>query len=96
VVNLFDGGVRDQVFVSLDDQDFMAMTYTVRTDPHLERLHQQNPEGDESYNAPTRSAHIWEIALPENLESGLHVIHIKTEDEFGQTHSSALSFEILP
>ena len=96
VVNLFDGGVRDKVFASIDNQDAIAMTYTVRTDPYLERLHRQNPEGEESYNAPTRSAHIWEMPIPAKLEPGLHVIKIETEDEFGQIQSGALSFEILP
>jgi len=96
VVNLFDGGERDKVFASIDDQPQTEMTYTVRTDPYLEKLHQQTPEGDESYNAPTRSAHIWEMPMPDNLAPGIHVISIKSEDEFGQTQNSALSFEILP
>lgn len=96
VVNLFDGGERDKVFASIDSQPKAPMTYTIRTDPYLERLHQQTPEGDESYNEPTRSAHMWEMPLPENLEPGLHVIKVESEDEFGQTHSSAMSFEIVP
>lgn len=95
VVNLFDGGARDAVFATVDKQAQVAMTYSVRTDPYLERLHQENPEGDESYNEPTRSSHIWEMPLPENLEPGLHVVKVESIDEFGQTHSSALSFEIL-
>jgi hypothetical protein len=95
VVNLFDGGVRDKVLASIDNRPRIAMTYTIRTDPYLERLHRENPEGDQSYNAPTRSAHIWEMPIPDNLEPGLHVVRIESEDEFGQTHSSALSFELL-
>ncbi len=96
VVNLFDGGSRDQVFVSVDGGEKQAMRYTVRTDPYLERLHQEYPEGDESYNSPTSSAHIWQLPLPMDLDTGLHVIKVESVDEFGQTQSGALSFEILP
>jgi len=96
VVNLFDGGARDQVWLSLNRGDRQAMTYTVRTDPFLERLHEQLQDSDHPTGSPTHSAHIWELPLPDKLEPGVHRVDIFSADEFDQQRHGALSFEILP
>jgi hypothetical protein len=96
VVNLFDGGVRDNVWMSLNKGDRRAMTYAVRTDPFAERLYEQLKNSDHPISRPTRSAHIWELPLPENLAPGVHRVEIYSIDEFDQQRHGALSFEILP
>ncbi len=96
VVNLFDGGARDRLWMSLNNGERQAMTYTVRTDPFMERLYEQLQHSDHPISRPTRSAHIWEIALPASLVPGVHRIEVYSEDEFGQHHHGAFSFEILP
>lgn len=95
VVNLFDGGVRDRVWYALDDEDFVEMTYTVRTDPFVERIHARYADTDAAYGRPTRSSHIWEAALPPNLEPAIYKVIVKSEDEFGQEQRGAFTFEIL-
>lgn len=95
VVNLFDGGVRDSVSASIDGGREQALTYTVRTDPLVERL-SRNYQGTESeYSDATRSAHIWQMDLPSDLNEGLHLIEVTSEDEFGQTRAGTMTFEIL-
>lgn len=95
VVNLFDGGVRDSVWASLDGGDLQAMNYVVRSDPFIERLSSMYQETENEYSPAARSAHIWEMDLPEGLIAGLHVIEIQAEDEFGQQRQGAITFEIL-
>lgn len=95
VVNLFDGGVRDQVWLRHNGGERQAMTYTVRTDPFVERLHAQYAESDNAYGSATRSAHIWELPLPDRLTPGLHLIEIESEDEFGQRNRGVMTFEVL-
>jgi C terminal of Calcineurin-like phosphoesterase/N terminal of Calcineurin-like phosphoesterase len=95
VVNLFDGGVRDSVWVSIDGNEAVAATYTVRTDPLVEKLRNTYQDTDSEYSAPTRSAHIWELGLPENIESGLHRIEAHAEDEFGQRRKGSMTFEVI-
>jgi len=94
VVNLFDGGVRDSVNYSLDGIEFLPMRYTVRTDPYVERVHARYAETDSATGDPTRSSHIWEIELPDNLATGLHHVIVETEDEFGQQQRGTFTFEI--
>ncbi|MDP6537542.1 MAG: calcineurin-like phosphoesterase C-terminal domain-containing protein [Gammaproteobacteria bacterium] len=95
VVNLFDGGVRDSVWLSLDGANMTEMTYTVRTDPHAERIFQRLSDTSDAIGRPTRSAHIWEFQLPDELSSGIHRVEVISEDEFGQIQWGTFSFEIL-
>lgn len=94
VVNLFDGGVRDSVWMSLNGGERQAMTYRVRTDPLAERLHAQLADQDNATGRPTRSAHIWELPLPQSLPPGVHRIEINSRDEFGRHRHGHLSFEV--
>ena len=95
VVNLFDGGSRDRVWMSLDGGDAIAMTYTVRTDPYVERVHASFAETENAYGRATRSSHIWQAPLPADLAPGLHHIVVSSIDEFGQRQRGSFSFELL-
>tara|TARA_B100001146_G_scaffold124397_1_gene109138 strand:+ start:508 stop:2253 length:1746 start_codon:yes stop_codon:yes gene_type:complete len=95
VVNLFDGGVRDSVWLSLDGSPEQAMVYTVRTDPYVERIYQELLDKDSQIGPPTRSSHIWEYQLPSSLPVGIHRVEVFTEDEFGQQQRGTFSFEVL-
>ena len=95
VVNLFDGGIRDKVWVSLDGSEAIAMQYTVRTDPFVERAHARFANTDDEYGSATRSSHIWQWSVPAGLAPGIHVVSVTSEDEFVQRQHGAMSFEIL-
>lgn len=95
VVNLFDGGVRDSVWAFLDGGEAQMMTYAVRTDPFVERLDSKYQDTDSEYSPARRSAHIWEMNLPDSLDEGVHAINIQSEDEFGQRREGAMTFEII-
>jgi hypothetical protein len=94
VVNLFDGGPRDRVRLSLDGAPFIPMRYILRTDPFMERAYRKLAGTPDALPSPAVSAHIWEFDLPEDLELGLHSVVVESEDEFGQRHRGVLSFEV--
>ncbi|MEQ8313248.1 MAG: calcineurin-like phosphoesterase C-terminal domain-containing protein [Gammaproteobacteria bacterium] len=96
VVNLFDGGVRDSVWYSLDGGPRLSMQYTVRTDPFAEKAYQRFLDTDSAFSSPTLSSHIWEAELGNELSTGLHSIVVTSEDEFGQRQRGNFTFEILP
>jgi len=95
VVNLFDGGVRDSVWYALDEHPAIAMDYTLRTDPYVERAVQVLANSDVAFGNATRSSHVWQSELPADLEPGIHRVVVTSEDEFGQQQRSTFSFEIL-
>jgi hypothetical protein len=94
VVNLFDGGERDRVDVSLDGGPSMPMRYVVRTDPFMEKAYRRLADTQDAFPTPKVSAHIWEFDLPENLEPGIHSVVVESEDEFGQHQRGVFSFEV--
>ena len=94
VVNLFDGGERDSVMISIDGTPFADMQNVLRTDPFMERLRARFAGTDDSFSSPVPSSHIWEYPLPE-LNPGLHVIRVQSRDEFGQKSAKAMSLEII-
>jgi hypothetical protein len=94
VVNLFDGGERDRVILSLDGGPLMPMRYVVRTDPFMERAHRRLADTQDAFPRPAASSHIWEFDLPEYLQPGIHSAVVESEDEFGQHQRGVLSFEV--
>jgi len=94
VVNLFDGGARDSVWLSLNGAERQPMTYVVRTDPFVERVNQQLLGTDQAIGPATVSAHIWELPLPAALPAGVNRIEVFSLDEFGEQHQRAFSFEV--
>ena len=94
VVNLFDGGERDIVRLSLDGGARTPMRYVVRTDPFMEASFRRFADTEEAFVRPATSAHIWEFDLPDDLASGIHSVVVESEDEFGQEQRGVLSFEV--
>lgn len=94
VVNLFDGGKRDRVELSLDGGAFTALTRELRKDPFMERQYARYQGTENAFSEPVPSSHIWVYDLP-SLEPGLHTVRVRTKDEFGQRRSSAFSFEVV-
>ena len=93
VVNLFDGGERDKVEVSIDRQPYEPMQNTLRTDPYLEREYAKYRGTPDAFARPEPSSHIWEYALGD-LGPGLHTVRVRARDEFGQRSEETFSFEV--
>jgi hypothetical protein len=94
VVNLFDGGERDRVRLSLDGGPLTPMRYVVRTDPFMERAYSRLADTPDAFPRPASSAHIWEFDLPGNLGPGIHSVVVESQDEFEQRQRGVLSFEV--
>lgn len=93
VVNFFDGGVRDQVTISLDGNEFVPMEYTERIDPSYAREYEKYKDTNEAFRPPAISSHIWQYLLPQ-LKPGFHSIEIRAKDEFGFKDQETFTFEV--
>ena len=93
VVNLFDGGVRDEVWVAFNDGDPIAMQNIERTDPTYVAQYERFKDTPDAYAEPAVSSHIWQLDLPD-LAPGLHVAIITARDEFGLEAHSTFTFEV--
>lgn len=95
VVNLYDGGARDIVNMSLDGSEFVEMLNVLRNDPFMVRQHAKYSGTPDAFSSAQPSSHIWEYELPANLGVGLHKIVVKSRDEFGQEAQQSFTFELL-
>ena len=94
VVNLFDGGERDRVELSLDGQPFVQLMAVLQTDPFMERQFARYADSDDAFSEPVPSSHIWEYDLL-GLDTGVHTVWVRSEDEFGQRASRRFNFEVV-
>ena len=94
VVNVFDGGEQHQVAYRLDDGDYQPMEHTLRTDPFMEDRYLRYLGTDEEISTPNPSSHIWVADLPDNLETGVHTITVRSTDPYGQVSEASQVFEV--
>ena len=70
------------------------MTHVYRTDPTVEHIFERYRETDQAFGSPALSSHIWELPLPGDLAPGVHVLTVRSLDEFGQERRGQQSFEV--
>jgi hypothetical protein len=94
VVNVFDGGERDSVQMSLDGGSYVEMANVLRNDPFMERRFERFAGTPDAFSSPVPSSHIWEHVLPDDLAPGLHAVRVIAIDEFDQFAEASFTFEL--
>jgi hypothetical protein len=96
VANLFDGGPRSVVSVSVDGGAPLPMQRTVRLDPFVEEVYARNPDTKKPWVKPTPSSHIWQVGLPATLGAGMHRVEVRATDEHVRPHVARMVLEVTP
>jgi hypothetical protein len=94
-VNLFDGGPRSTVELTVDDGTPIPMERVSRVDPSTAELLRRNPDTVKSWVEPLPSSHLFVADLPDGLGSGTYTVTARAVDEFGQVHHAHRVLEIL-
>ncbi len=99
VVNVFAGSERSSVEMRLGDSgDWTPMTLTRMKDPYYELLKELEPlmpaEAGRKLPNASASTHIWTANLATKPALGLHLIHVRTTDMFGQTYTEERSIRV--
>ncbi len=101
LVNFFIGAPQDPVEMRIgDDGPWQPMTPTVDLDPECLRMYGMNPHRmngiwgwDMDFPYPTD--HLWKAALNgPALAPGVHTLHVRAKDSFGQTHLGHRVFRV--
>lgn len=95
-VNVFDGGSRTTVEMSVDGRPFTPMTHLEpTTDDYITRLFELYAGTPENPGAPVEnSSHIWEAALPDNLTPGVHEVRVRSTSAWGQVTERTSQFTV--
>jgi hypothetical protein len=93
-VNIFAGTPRTVVTVRIDDRPGQTMERKVMNDPFFEKLVNEHPKEYKDWMKPSLCPHIWEAALPADLEPGIHRLAITARDHLGNTFTGFRIFQV--
>jgi hypothetical protein len=109
LVNVFAGSERSKVEMQIDKAgDWIPLESVKTIDPECLRMHELSPYLKETVNGvalddvfgyamdyPSISQHMWQIAIPKNLNPGTHLISVRTTDMYGKTWTSHRVFRVV-
>jgi hypothetical protein len=94
VVNLFDGGPRSKVEVSVAGQPYRRLAKVERKDPFVVEVYDRNRDSKKSWVEAATSSHIWQSGMPGDLGVGTHRVAVRATDEYGRVHSASMVLEV--
>jgi C terminal of Calcineurin-like phosphoesterase len=94
VVNLFDGGPRSRVDVSIGGSPYRVLSKIERLDPFVVEVYERNRDSKKPWVEAGQSSHIWQMSLPSELEPGTHRVAVRATDEYGRTRAGSMVLEV--
>jgi len=94
VANLFDGGPRSTVEMTVPGHDPVRMERRFTIDPYVNELFLRYEETKKSWANAVPSTHIWVADLPDDLGPGVYTLTVRATDEFGRAHHAHRILEI--
>lgn len=94
-VNIFDGGSRHTVEMSVDGGAFTPMTHMEPSlDDYIVSLYEQYAGTPDSPGTPEPSSHLWTAPLPGGLVPGTHEVTVRSTSPWGQVTERTSEFTI--
>ncbi len=94
IANVFDGGDKTKVTMTIGDRAPVPMTRRARPDPFVEEVFARNEATKKSWVKAEVSSHIWTARLPGDLEPGAYRVIVEAINEYGGTVTGRLALEV--
>ncbi len=94
IANVFDGGERTKVTMTIGDRPPVEMVRTARPDPFVEEVFARNEATKKAWVKADNSSHIWTARLPGDLQPGAYRVLVEAVDEYGRTLTGRLALEV--
>jgi hypothetical protein len=94
VVNVFDGGPRSKVEVSIAGSPWKTLPKVERLDPFVVEVYERHRASKKFWVEAGKSTHIWQTKLPATLEPGTHRVAVRATDEYGRTQNGSMVLEV--
>jgi hypothetical protein len=94
IANVFDGGDRTKVAMTVGDHPPVAMTRQARPDPFVEEVFARNEATKKAWVKAETSSHIWVAPLPDDLAPGACRVVVEAVDEYGKALTGRLTLEV--
>jgi C terminal of Calcineurin-like phosphoesterase/N terminal of Calcineurin-like phosphoesterase/Calcineurin-like phosphoesterase len=94
IANVFDGGDKTRVTMTVGDRPPTEMTRHARPDPFVEEVFARNEATKKAWVRADNSSHIWTARLPGDLQPGAYRVVVEAIDEYGRTLTGRLALEV--
>jgi len=94
IANVFDGGERTKVTMTIGDRPPVEMVRHPRPDPFVEEVFARNEATKKAWVRADDSSHIWTARLPGDLQPGAYRVLVEAVDEYGRTLTGRLALEV--
>ncbi len=95
MVNLFDGGPKSQVSMTLGGGQPIALAKVERMDPFVQEVYARNAAVKKPWVKPDLVTHMFQAPLPADLSAGTHRITVTAQDEYGRTQVGGMVLEVM-
>jgi hypothetical protein len=94
IANVFDGGDRTKVTMTIGGLGLVPMARDARPDPFVEEVFARNEATKKAWVNADKSSHIWSARLPADLAPGAYRVVVEAVDEYGRTLTGRLALEV--
>ncbi len=94
IANVFDGGDKTKVTMTIGDRAAVPMTRCARPDPFVEEVFARNEATKKSWVKAEVSSHVWTARLPGDLEPGAYRVIVEAINEYGRPVTGRLALEV--
>ena len=94
IANVFDGGPKTKVAMTIGDRAPIAMTRVRTPDPFVAEVFARNEATKKPWIKAEPSSHIWTARLPADLGAGTHRVVVTAITEYGDAVSGRLALEV--
>jgi hypothetical protein len=95
VANFFVGGPRSSLEMVVGRRAAVPMTRIERVDPFVKEVYGRNDATKKPWVLPGKSSHVWQAALPADLQRGTHRITVRGTDEYGRPHAARMILDVV-
>jgi hypothetical protein len=99
-VNVFGGSQYSKVDLRFGERGrWMPMEKILEEDPAYRTMYERDKTVQAPYRSlpdPIRSPHLWKLKLGTRVQPGIHPIHVRTTDMFGQTYVATRVLRVDP
>ena len=94
IANVFDGGDRTKVTMTIGERGPVPMAREARPDPFVEEVFARNEPTKKAWVNADKSSHIWTVRLSADLAPGAYRVVVEAIDEYGRTLTGRLALEV--
>jgi hypothetical protein len=94
IANVFDGGEKTEVTMTVGDRPPIAMTRQARPDPFVEEVFARHEATKKPWVNAEKSSHVWTARLPADLAPGAYRVVVEAVNEYGRAVTGRLALEV--